>query len=55
MDRQVATAAGLSCPRERRVEAALRFLQVAKAHLEALLETGRSIPSAFRDKLVLTV
>jgi predicted RNase H-like HicB family nuclease len=37
-----------------RGEAALRFQQAAKAHLEALLETGRPIPSAFRDKFVLT-
>jgi len=36
-----------------RGEAALRFQQAAKAHLEALLETGRPIPSAFRDKFVL--
>jgi predicted RNase H-like HicB family nuclease len=31
----------------------LRFQQAAKAHLEALLETGRPIPEAFRDKFVL--
>jgi predicted RNase H-like HicB family nuclease len=36
-----------------RGEATLRFQQAAKAHLEALLETGRPIPSAFRDKFVL--
>ena len=36
-----------------RGEATLRFQQAAKAHLEALLETGRSIPSAFRDKFIL--
>ncbi len=36
-----------------RGEAMLRFQQAAKAHLEALLETGRPIPSAFRDKFVL--
>ena len=36
-----------------RGEAALRFQQAAKAHLEALLETGRPIPEAFRDKFVL--
>ena len=36
-----------------RGEAALRFQQAAKAHLEALLETGRPIPAAFRDKFVL--
>jgi predicted RNase H-like HicB family nuclease len=37
-----------------RGEAALRFQQAAKAQLEALLETGRPIPRAFRDKFVLT-
>jgi len=37
-----------------RGEATLRFQQAAKAHLEALLETDRPIPPAFRDKLVLT-
>lgn len=36
-----------------RAEAILRFQQAAKAHLEALLETGRPIPSAFRDRFVL--
>ena len=36
-----------------RGEAALRFQQAAKEHLEALLETGRPIPEAFRDKFVL--
>ena len=36
-----------------RGEATLRFQQAAKAHLEALLETGRPIPPAFRDKFVL--
>jgi len=36
-----------------RGEAILRFQQAAKAHLEALLETGRPIPAAFRDKFVL--
>jgi len=36
-----------------RGEAALRFQEAAKAHLEALLETGRPIPPAFRDKFVL--
>jgi predicted RNase H-like HicB family nuclease len=35
-------------------EAILRFQQAAKAHLEALLETGRPIPPAFRDKFVIT-
>ena len=37
-----------------RSEAILRFQEAAKAHLEALIETGRPIPAAFRDKLVLT-
>jgi hypothetical protein len=32
---------------------ALRFQQAAKVHLEALLQTGRPIPEAFRDKFVL--
>lgn len=36
-----------------RGEAALRFQEAAKAHLEALLETGRPIPGPFRDKFVL--
>ncbi len=36
-----------------RGEATLRFQLAAKAHLEALLETGRAIPPAFRDKFVL--
>ena len=36
-----------------RGEAILRFQEAAKAHLEALLETGRPIPEAFRDKFVL--
>src|SRR5215472_6971618 len=36
-----------------RGEALLRFQQAAKAHLEALLETGRPIPPPFRDKFVL--
>ena len=36
-----------------RGEAVLRFQQAAKAHLEALLETGRPIPRAFRDKFIL--
>jgi predicted RNase H-like HicB family nuclease len=36
-----------------RGEALLRFQEAAKAHLEALLETGRPIPAAFRDKFVL--
>jgi predicted RNase H-like HicB family nuclease len=36
-----------------RGEAVLRFEQAAKAHLKALLETGRPIPEAFRDKFVL--
>ena len=36
-----------------RGEATLRFQQAAKVHLEALLETGRPIPPAFRDKFIL--
>ncbi len=36
-----------------RSEAVLRFQEAAKAHLEALMETGRPIPPAFRDKFVL--
>jgi predicted RNase H-like HicB family nuclease len=36
-----------------RREASLRFQEAAKAHLEALLESGRPIPPAFRDKFVL--
>ncbi len=36
-----------------RVEATLSFQEAAQAHLEALMETGRPIPEAFRDKFVL--
>lgn len=36
-----------------RGEAILRFQQAAKAHLVALLESGRPIPSAFHDKFIL--
>ncbi len=36
-----------------RGEALLRFQEAAKAHLEALLETGRPIPVPFRSKFVL--
>ena len=36
-----------------RGEALLRFQQAAKVHLEALLDTGRAIPPAFRDKFIL--
>jgi predicted RNase H-like HicB family nuclease len=36
-----------------RGEALLRFQEAAKAHLEALLETGRPIPVAFRDRFIL--
>jgi predicted RNase H-like HicB family nuclease len=36
-----------------RGEAILHFQETAKAHLEALLETGRPIPSAFREKFIL--
>ena len=39
--------------RRDRGEALLRFQQAAKAHLEALLETGRPIPAPFRDKFIL--
>lgn len=38
-----------------RGEAVLKFQEAAKVHLETLLETGRPIPPAFRDKFVLTV
>jgi predicted RNase H-like HicB family nuclease len=38
-----------------RGESILRFQEAAKVHLEALLETGRPIPPAFRDRFVLTV
>lgn len=36
-----------------RAEALLRFQDAAKAHLELLLETGRPIPPAFRDKFAI--
>ena len=36
-----------------RGEAIFRFQDAAKVRLEALLETGRPIPPAFRDKFVL--
>lgn len=36
-----------------RGEALLRFQEAAKAHLSALLESGRPIPAAFRDKFIL--
>jgi predicted RNase H-like HicB family nuclease len=36
-----------------RGEALLHFQEAAKAHLETLLETGRPIPPAFRDRFVL--
>ena len=36
-----------------RGEALLHFQEAAKAHLEALLETGRPIPVAFRDRFIL--
>jgi predicted RNase H-like HicB family nuclease len=36
-----------------RGEAVLRFQEAAKAHLEILLETGRPIPPAFREKFVV--
>jgi len=41
------------CHAHGRGEATLRFQQAAKAHLEALLETDRPIPPAFRDRFVL--
>ena len=34
-------------------EALLAFQDAAKAHLEALKDSGRPIPEAFRDKFVL--
>ncbi len=36
-----------------RGEALLRFQEAAKAHLEALLESGRPIPAPFRVKFIL--
>lgn len=36
-----------------RGEAILAFQEAAKAHLEALLESGRPIPPAFREKFVI--
>jgi len=36
-----------------RGEALLRFQEAAKAHLEALLESGRPISAGFRDKFIL--
>ena len=36
-----------------RGEATLRFQEAAKAHLEALMDTGRPIPPPFRDKFIL--
>jgi predicted RNase H-like HicB family nuclease len=36
-----------------RGEAILQFQEAAKAHLETLLETGRPIPPAFRDRFIL--
>jgi len=36
-----------------RCEAILRFQEGAKAHLEALMDTRRPIPPAFRDKFIL--
>ena len=38
---------------QERGETILRFQEAAKAHLEPLLETGRAIPAAFRDKSIL--
>ena len=37
-----------------RGEAMLRFQEAAKAHLEALMDSGRPIPPAFRKQFVLT-
>ncbi len=34
-------------------EAILEFQETAKAHLEALMDFGKPIPEAFRDKFVL--
>ena len=36
-----------------RGEAILKFQEAAKAHLEALMETGRPIPAPFREKFIL--
>ena len=36
-----------------RGEALLRFQEAAKVHLEALMESGRPIPPAFRKQFVL--
>ena len=36
-----------------RGEAILRFQEAAKAHLEALMESGRPIPPAFRKQFIL--
>ena len=36
-----------------RGEAILRFQEAAKAHLEALMESGRPIPLAFRKQFIL--
>ena len=36
-----------------RREALLHFQGAAKAHLEALLESGRPIPASFREKFIL--
>jgi predicted RNase H-like HicB family nuclease len=36
-----------------RSEAILNFQVAAKAHLAALMESGRPIPAAFREKFVL--
>ena len=38
---------------QHRGQAILRFQQAAKVHLGALLDTGRPIPPAFRDKFIL--
>jgi predicted RNase H-like HicB family nuclease len=36
-----------------RGEAILKFQEAAKAHLGALMETGRPIPAPFREKFIL--
>jgi predicted RNase H-like HicB family nuclease len=45
--------AGCHAHGKERSEAILRFQLAAKAHLEALMETGRPIPAPFRDNFVL--
>jgi len=38
---------------ETKYEAVLNFQEAAKAHLEALRDSGRPIPEAFRKKFIL--